>query len=204
MIIEVLSKEHRNIERLLAVLERELEVFDCGGHPDYEVMRAVLSYFDVYTEQYHHPQEDRVIAKLRVRDPAAAAKVGDLEREHRLGAERLRRVVQTLDAVLANRELLRDDVDAVIRDFIERERLHVLMEDRYFFPAAVKALQPEDWAEIALTLGSHKDPLFSDVTELRFDVVRAHILQLEQEAEADRKGDIGRTPGLYGTDQDRA
>ena len=37
MIIERLCREHRNVERLLAVLEHELEVFDRGGRPDYEV-----------------------------------------------------------------------------------------------------------------------------------------------------------------------
>jgi hemerythrin-like domain-containing protein len=40
MIIERLSQEHRNIEKLLAILERELEVFDRGDRPDYEVIRA--------------------------------------------------------------------------------------------------------------------------------------------------------------------
>ena len=34
MIIERLSREHRNIEMLLAVLERELEIFDRGDRPD--------------------------------------------------------------------------------------------------------------------------------------------------------------------------
>ena len=82
MIIERLSREHRNIERLLAVLERELEVFDRGDHPDYEVIRAIISYFELYPEVYHHPQEDLVFAKLKFRDPAAAAKVGDLALEH--------------------------------------------------------------------------------------------------------------------------
>ena len=91
MIIERLSQEHRNIEKLLAILERELEVFDRGDRPDYEVIRAVISYFEVYPEVYHHPQEDLVFAKLRTRDPVAAAKVGDLAREHHKGAERLRR-----------------------------------------------------------------------------------------------------------------
>src|ERR1700675_2075136 len=87
MIIERLSQEHRNIEKLLAILERELEGFDRGGRPDYEVIRAVISYFEVYPEVYHHPQEDLVFAKLRTLDPAAAAKVGDLAREHQKGAE---------------------------------------------------------------------------------------------------------------------
>jgi hypothetical protein len=61
------------------------------------------------------------------------------------------------------------------------------MEDRHFFPAALKALEPEDWTEIASTLTARKDPLFSDIVEARFDALRAHILQLEEEAEAERR-----------------
>src|SRR5690349_25028120 len=106
MIMELLSREHRNIERLLAVLERELEIFDRGDRPDYEVIRAIIAYFEVYTEIYHHPQEDLVFARLKIRDPDAATKVGDLGREHRNGTERLRRVAQAIDIVLADQEVL--------------------------------------------------------------------------------------------------
>jgi hemerythrin-like domain-containing protein len=188
MIIERLSQEHRNIEKLLAILERELEVFDRGDRPDYEVIRAVISYFEVYPEVYHHPQEDQVFAKLKTRDPVAAAKVGDLAQEHQKGAERLRRVAHAVENVLADREVLRQTVDTIVRDFIVHERRHMMMEDRDFFPAALEALRPQDWTEIASAVTGHKDdPLFSDVTEERFAALRAHILLLEQEAEAERK-----------------
>src|SRR6516165_8726629 len=128
-IVLKMGQEHRNIEKLLTILERELEVFDRGDRPDYEVIRAVISYFEVYPEVYHHPQEDLVFAKLRMRDAAAAAKVGDLAREHQKGAERLRSVAHAIDNVLADRELLRQSVDAIVRDFIEHERRHMMMED---------------------------------------------------------------------------
>lgn len=186
MIIERLSQEHRNIKMLLAVLERELEIFDSGGRPDYEVIRAIISYFELYPEVYHHPQEDLVFAKLKIRDPAAAAKVGNLALEHQKGAERLRRVAQAVDGVLADREVLRQDVDNIVRDFIAHERRHIMMEDRDFFPAALEALKPQDWTEIASALTSHEDPLFSEAAEETFDALRARILQLEQEAEAER------------------
>jgi hemerythrin-like domain-containing protein len=156
MIIERLSQEHRNIETLLAVLERELQVFDRGDRPDYEVIRAIISYFEVYPEAYHHPQEDLVFAKLKIRDPAAAAKIGNLALEHQKGAERLRRVAQAVDSVLADSEILRQNVDNIVRDFIEHERLHIMMENRDFFPAALKALEPQDWAEIASAVTGHK------------------------------------------------
>lgn len=187
MIIERLSGEHRNIEKLLAILERELEIFDRGDRPDYEVIRTIISYFEDYLALYHHPQEDSVFARLRVRDPVAALRVGDLAREHEKGTDCLRRVAAAVDYVLADREILRETVGAIVRDFIEHERRHILMEDRYFFPAALKALQPQDWTEIASTLTGRKDPLFSDVAEEKFDAVRALILCLEQEAEAERR-----------------
>jgi hemerythrin-like domain-containing protein len=186
MIIERLSREHRNIEMLLAVLERELEIFDRGDRPDYEVIRAIISYFELYPEVYHHPQEDLVFAKLKLRDPAAAAKVGDLALEHQKGAERLRCVAQAVDSVLADREILRQNVDNIVRDFMKHQRRHIMMEDRDFFPAALKALEPQDWTEIASALTSHEDPLFSEAAEETFDTLRAHILQLEREAEAER------------------
>ena len=78
MIIDLLRQEHRNIEKLLLVLEEELRVFDRGERPDYEVVLAVIAYFQVYPDAYHHPQEDMVFEKLKARDPAAAAKIGDL------------------------------------------------------------------------------------------------------------------------------
>ena len=187
MIIDLLRQEHRNIDKLLLVLEQELRLFARGERPDYEVIRAVIAYFEVYPDAYHHPQEYMVFKKLKARDPAAAASVGDLAAEHRSGAERLRRVAQAVQGVLMDREILRHTVDGIVRDFIARERQHMAMEERVFFPAAIKALRPQDWAEIASTLTNQKDPLFSETVEERFDVVRRHIVQLEQEAAAERR-----------------
>src|SRR5271165_6651918 len=104
MIIDLLRLEHRNIEKLLLVLEQELSVFDRGERPDYEVIWAVIAYFQVFPDAFHHPQENAVFEKLKARDPAAAAKIGDLAYERR----------------------------------------HIAMEERYLFPAAAEALQPQD------------------------------------------------------------
>ena len=188
MIIDLLRQEHRNIEKLLLVLERELDVFARGDRPDYEVVQAVIAYFQVYPDVYHHPLENLVFERLKARDPTAVENIGDLAGEHRIGSERLRRVAQAIESVLADRELLRQDISDIIRDFIEHERRHIAMEDRDFFPAAVRVLQPQDWADITLRSTDQKDPPFSEIVEERFDAVRRHIIQLEQEAEAERSG----------------
>ena len=49
-IIEMLLQEHRDIEKLLDVVEKELNVFDRGERPDYEVINAVIDFFQKYPE----------------------------------------------------------------------------------------------------------------------------------------------------------
>ncbi|MCC8959666.1 hemerythrin domain-containing protein [Bradyrhizobium sp. Pear77] len=186
MIIDRLLGEHRNIDLLLVALQRELEIFEHGIRPDYEVIRAIISYFEVYPEVYHHPQEDLIFSKLKTRDPDATAMVGDLAHEHQDVIDRLHRIARAIDGVLADREVLRQDVGNIVRDFIVRERHHMMWEERDFFPAARKALSARDWTEVASSLTDHGDPLFSETAEAASEALRAHILQLEQEAEAER------------------
>ena len=83
-IIELLLEEHRNIKKLLHVLEQELNVFDHSDQPDYEILRAIIEYFQDYPESYHHPKEDMVFEKLKLRDSAVAKRIGDVQEEHQV------------------------------------------------------------------------------------------------------------------------
>ena len=71
--------------------------------------------------------------------------IGDLEAEHEEGARRLRRIAQTIEAVLRDEDLLRHTVHDIMRDFIDHERQHMAKEERSPFPAALNALLPADW-----------------------------------------------------------
>ena len=185
-VVEVLRQEHRNIEKLLRVLERELTVFDRGDRPNYEVVVGVIDYFKDYPDSCHHPKEDIIFEKLKSRDPVTAANIGDLRAEHEREATRLRRVAQAVERVLGDQDLLRQTVDEIIRDFIDHERQHMEMEERIFFPAALNALPPKDWADIALKLADRHDPLCEPGLEEKFSMLRRKILEIEAEAEAER------------------
>lgn len=185
-IIEILLEEHQNIKKLLLVLEQELEVFDCSEPPDYEILQAIIQYFQDYPENCHHPKEDMVFKRLKVRDPAAAQRVGDAEAEHEVETKRLHRFAKAVDDILAGREILRRTFHNVVLDFIEHQRLHMDKEEQLLFPTAVKALRPEDWAEIDARLNDRKDPLFNGVIEKKFQALQRTILQWEQETGTSR------------------
>ena len=185
-IIEILRQEHRNIEKLLAVMEQELSVFDRGERPDYEVFGAILEFFKMYPDTCHHTKEDIIYEKFKARDPGRAASVADLEAEHREGALRLRRVAQAIDNVLNDQELLRESVDRIVRDFIDNERKHIALEDEVIFPAIIETLQPADWADIALKIADRYGPPSEADFEEQFSTVRRNIIELEQAAVARR------------------
>jgi hemerythrin-like domain-containing protein len=184
--IEVLRQEHRNIESLLRVLERELSVFDRGERPDYEVVLAIIDYFKDYPDCCHHPKEDVIVEKLKVRDPVTAVTIGDLEAEHQEGAKRLRRLDQAVQRVLSDQDLQRRNVYNIIRDFIDHERQHMAMEERVVFPAALNALQAQDWADVALKMADRSDAFYQPRFEEKFNSLRRNILKMEEEAEVER------------------
>jgi hemerythrin-like domain-containing protein len=185
-IIEILLDEHRNIEKLLLVLEQELQIFDRSEQPDYEILQAIIEYFQDYPETCHHPKEDMVFEKLKARDPAEAKRIGDVEGEHEVEGERLQRFAKAVEDILAGREFPRQAFHKVAYDFIEHQRQHMIKEELQLFPAAVKSLRPEDWAEIDAHLDDRKDPLFNGVIEKKFHALQRTILQWEQETETNR------------------
>ncbi len=185
-IIEILRREHHNIEKLLRVMEQELSVFDQGEGPDYEILGSIIEFFKKYPASCHHPKEDIIYEKFRARDPHWAASIADLEAEHQEGAARLNRVAQAVKEVLDDQEFLREDVDRIVRDFIDNERKHIALEDEVVFPAIVDTLQSADWADVALILADRYGPPSTADFEEQFNALRRTILELEKDAVARR------------------
>jgi hemerythrin-like domain-containing protein len=193
-IVELLLEEHRNIKKLLHVLEQELNVFDHSDQPDYEILRAIIEYFQDYPEGYHHPKEDMVFEKLKLRDPAVAKRIGDVQEEHQVETKRLQRFAHAVDDVLAGREYLRQEFHDVVHDFIQHQREHMDKEEMMLFPAAVNALQPEDWAEIDTRLNDRKDPLFDDASQKNYDSLQQTILRWGRETQEIRMAPVRTQP----------
>jgi len=185
-IIDLLLEEHRNIEKLLLVAEHELAIFDSSGRPDYEILQTIIQYFQDYPESCHHPKEEMIFEKLKARDSASAKRFGDVEAEHEVETRRLQSFARAVDSVLADQEFLRESFHLAVHDFIAHQREHLRKEELLLFPAAAKALRPEDWAEIDARLDDRKDPLFDSVVAEKFHNLQRTILRWEQETEESR------------------
>ena len=182
-----LQEEHRNIEKVLNVLEKELSVFDNLDRPDYDILLLVADYFQDHPAKCHHPKEDVVYRALVLRDPAIAKAVGDIEAEHLDVANRVRRFAKIVNDILIEQEVPRETFDRAVGDFIAFERHHIEQEERNLFPAALKTLLPEDWAAINARLTCGKDPLLNPAAEEKFHALWQRIVRCEEESEAARR-----------------
>ena len=158
-VIDGLRREHVRMARLLDILAREIAAFENGQAPDYDLVGDILAYALNYPDLVHHPTEELVLERLLARAPEAADEVGDLTAEHARLAALTRRFAAALQNVLQDHTLPRDWFVDVARDYLGFSRRHMQMEEVLFFPAALRHLTDEDWADIAARRDRRDDPL---------------------------------------------
>ena len=177
--LDLLHGEHAHLAKLLKLLDRQVVRFGAGERPEYEIISGVIDYCLEFPDQCHHPKEDLIFRRLHLRDPQAAESVGDLEREHEELASLTRKLASAVSRVLAEEELPRAYVMSLAQEFVGRYRQHIKMEEQLFFPAAERALTPEDWSEIDARVADHVDPLFGREVMEKFKSLRDDVYALD-------------------------
>lgn len=178
-IIDELHDEHRNIRRVLTVLDHQVQRLAQGAQPDFDLLQAIANYFCDYPDRCHHPKEDAVFRRLTAKEPASAAAIGDLGREHRDAHARVSRFRENIQAIFRDEIVSRDKVVGAAQSFMDAEREHMKMEEEVFFPLAVSALDEEDWRVVETSLKAMRDPLFGGILEEEFRVLREALLGWE-------------------------
>ncbi len=180
-IVDLLQREHGYIISVLNVLEEQLRRFEIGGHADYEIVAAAVEYFQGFPDRCHHPKENLVFDRLRMRDPSVVQEVGDLARAHRDIEAALRALGGALTAILGDAEVPRQVFVRIAKDFIAQQRQHCLMEETRFFPAIARILDDADWQVLRAEMTQERDPLLGGAGDRRFELLRRTILEWQSE-----------------------
>ncbi len=199
-VLGTLRQEHRDMEKLLLALERQLQAFEVGLMVDYAIVEDVVDYSFAYPDLCHHPVEDLIYEKVKQRSPGAFGGRIDLAAEHKRLAtltERFSSLVKAalretparprpatltakfsslLKGVLQESPVPRNWFKKAARDYVDFTRHHMDREERYFFPVAENVLQAPDWAEIEARIADTEDPLFSSSAQNRFRRLRDEVL----------------------------
>jgi branched-chain amino acid transport system ATP-binding protein len=159
--IRIIQDEHRSLAAVLhGMLYLVRAIRDHGMEPDFRVLGAMVHYIDTVPERFHHPKEDQYLfARLRARCPEAIPVLERLQREHRVGAERIRDLEQALSRYEHGGGAFRSAFVTAVEDFAAFHREHMRCEEEEVLPLAEKHLTSGDWAAIDSAFTGHTDPL---------------------------------------------
>lgn len=149
-LLDQLREDHATISQLLDDLEAEAARLTSQGVADLARAGSALDYLLTFPTTSHQPAEDLIHHRLRVRAPEAAAAVGLLEVDHIELNRQLERAksayVCLLGPAVGARARARFASD--VREYVRHARQHQRTEEAVLFPAAERALLPEDWRDI--------------------------------------------------------
>jgi hemerythrin-like domain-containing protein len=171
----LLRLEHIQAGDLLKLIEQQLEQDD---PVDLELLQSIVEYFADYPEQCHHPVEDLVFRKLQKRNSTRAAPISKILQDHKCIAEMTKRFSHTLNEAVHNENFNASKLRDIMQQFVDRYRAHIDVEEKEFFPLALKLLSKGDWAEVEYELFDRSDPLFNRKVEERFRRLREKINEL--------------------------
>ena len=179
-VIGELRTEHANMERLLKILDKQIEIFEAAGQPDYTTTQDIILYFLGFPDQCHHPKEDLVAQKLLKLTPDRAGQLRGLAELHEELGGLTRKVASVVRRVLDEAELPRAEVIRAVKEFISSQRHHMEMEEAHFLPLAEEVLSEADLEELESEIFQKEDPLFGPETEEHFATLRDDILRWEK------------------------
>ena len=179
-VLRQLRTDHSHMARLLMVLDSQIVLVESVQAASFSLMADALRYMTGYGDRYHHPREDLVFERLRVRDSGLAAVIDSLVREHlalgRKGADLLQMLDSIVDGELVERQVLA----ATARDYVDFLRSHMTREDTMVFPRAESALAEGDWTCVERSLQGQEDPLFGRILREDFADLYHHIMREAQ------------------------
>ncbi len=177
--IDKLLEEHREMEKLMSLLSREVQAFSDGKTMDFELVQSILEYSLSFPDSCHHPKEDVIFQQLCKRDAEAAKAIGDLAQEHEELHAYVVRFAVAVENILTDHELPRDWFSEVAEDYLRLMRRHMQMEEVVFFPAAERVLTDDDWTYVDLQVFGVDHPLFDEKVDKHYDSLRQAILSAE-------------------------
>jgi hemerythrin-like domain-containing protein len=170
--VDVITQEHRSITAVVSALEYLARDVTGGGEPDYEVLTVILDYIETFPNRLHHPKEDRYLfSALRLRSPAAAPILDELEEEHRRGDELTRELRYLLTRCRVGGAGAKQAFAAAVTGYAKFHWAHMRKEEDVVLPLARETLTDAEWGAIDAAFSVNDDPVPGLAPRQEFDAL---------------------------------
>jgi hemerythrin-like domain-containing protein len=137
----MLMIEHRLIEKMLSVIEREIGDIRRKGEVDPVFIDTAVDFIRTYADRTHHGKEEDILFKElenKKMDENNSKIMTDLVDEHKRARKTVTELVAAKSRYVGGDGLAVDDVIRGLTWLIEFYPVHIKKEDEIFFPATEK------------------------------------------------------------------
>lgn len=160
--VAIWHTEHRYFQRLLDLLQREVDVFHSGERPNYDLMLDVITYLREYSDRFHHPREDVAFERLVRHHPKLALTIARLKQEHSVIARAGETLLKLLNEALGDAVVARAEIEVAAATYLVYYGNHIAKEEETVLGLAEKSLTPQDWEAVKAAVPAGSDPLFGE------------------------------------------
>jgi len=139
--------EHRLIERMISIIDRELKLVEQTRVIDPLFVDLAVDFIRTYADRTHHGKEEDILFRtLEKRNLSNADRqvMNELIEEHALGRKTTKALVDANMQYRNGTDSALASVTAQLRTLIEFYPKHIEKEDKVFFPAARAYLTNEE------------------------------------------------------------
>lgn len=138
----ILSEEHRVIERVLNALEAGVNKLESGQAVRPEFFLSATNFIKGFADGCHHRKEEGVLFKEMENQgvPVQGGPVGVMLAEHETGRQYTRALRAAAEELLAGNEEAKDRAIQSARSYVKLLRQHIYKEDNILFPMADRVI----------------------------------------------------------------
>ena len=141
---KILSEEHQNILKVVAVLTKECNALESGKELNKDFFEKVIDFIRNYADKFHHAKEEDILFKELNKDDVQmhCNPIPQMLHEHDLG----RNLVKGMEQAL--KENNKAKVIENARGYTQLLQEHIDKEDNILYPMADEALNQQTQKEI--------------------------------------------------------
>lgn len=170
-----LNQDHIRLASLLDLLAALLDRFHACEEPDYELISEMLEYLESYSDTIHHPTEDLIYRRAMDKGLQNRDVFEVLMRQHGVLNQLNKRFRRSLEGIVNEEVLRRDEVETQGRELVNTLREHQALEDAEAFPIALERLDEADWDAVDALAPRADDPVFGTPDPHRFRALFQHL-----------------------------
>lgn len=174
-----LREDHKNLVKVLDVLEREITLYDTreepgSEKPDVLLILDIMDYIQHYPERFHHPLEEAAFDYLNEHNMGDAEAIAAIRAEHKaleLGSSKVRTLI---DSINLGEAVSLNTLHDALTQFHAEQLDHLRREEKTVFKD-IHVLDDAASEDILARVEHRHDPLFAETATQQFDELLKYL-----------------------------